>query len=114
MCRLFETIRIEADGSIPLLPWHLARMERSRSALFNSCPPIALEDILQVPDELTGTVVRCRVDYGIEILEVRFEKYIPRIICSLSMVQADDLSYPHKFAERNRLDGLRHAAGTDE
>ncbi|HRY98972.1 MAG TPA: aminotransferase class IV [Bacteroidales bacterium] len=114
MSRLFETLRIEADGSIPLLPWHLARMERSCRALFGQAPPNLNEILLQPPEDLRGMPVRCRVDYDKQIRSVQHQGYEARSIQRLALVEADDMEYPHKFAERGRLDGLRVRASADE
>lgn len=114
MCLLFETIRMEPDGTIPLLPWHQARMDRARMDLFGRADTLSLSGILLFPDSLQGKVIRCRVNYDRELVGVQYEEYIPRIIRSLSLVKANDLSYAHKFADRHRLDELRRTVGTDE
>lgn len=114
MCLLFETLRIEADGRIPLLPWHIARMERSCRVLFGTRPPVLKKILLQPPEAHRGKVVRCRVDYDSGILSITHQAYETRLVQTLSLVTVDDMEYPHKFAHRERLDALRSQAGTDE
>ncbi len=106
---LFETICIQ-NGSIQHLSYHQARFERSRSALFgDECEPLDLGAIIRPP---TGTgILKCRVVYGREILDVEYQTYTPRRIRRLKMVESS-LGYSHKFTDREALDELFERRGS--
>jgi 4-amino-4-deoxychorismate lyase len=113
MCRLFETILIR-DGKAPLLPWHQARFDRSRRMLFGLSKQIRLESLIRENLPSGDGLWRCRVDYGKDILGIRFVPHHPLRIKTLSLVEDDSMEYPHKFADRQQLEKLKGKASTDE
>lgn len=105
MCQLFETIRI-ADGKPGNLDLHEERLNRSRRKLFGLKDDLRLSDYIQVPEECSTGVFRCRVIYGQEVVSTEFTPYVPAPVRSLRMVHADNLLYDHKYLDRSRLAGL--------
>jgi 4-amino-4-deoxychorismate lyase len=99
---LLETIRIEG-GIIHNLPYHQARMNRSREHLFHTFSTIDLASHLEAPDPYV--VFRCRVLYGHEIEKIEYIPYTPKPIKHLKIVSSD-IEYRYKYAYREPLDAL--------
>jgi 4-amino-4-deoxychorismate lyase len=99
MSLLFETIRLQ-DGVFGNLKYHNFRLNESRKALFNSSGSIQLENILSIPANYNGGIYKCRIIYRLNIEEITFEPYIPRLIKSLKLVEDGKITYNHKFLDR--------------
>lgn len=99
---LLETIRIE-EGIIHNLPYHQARMNRSREHLFHTFSVIDLASHLAIPKE--NGIIRCRVLYGQEIENIEYLPYTPKEIHTLKIVSSD-IQYHYKYADRKKLDNL--------
>ncbi len=105
MCLLLETIRLE-DGVLFNLHYHNRRFNAARRDRFGLSAPLALENIIRVPENATKGLFRCRVLYSEEIQKIEFIPYVPRRINSLKLVVDDHLEYACKFADRHRIDRL--------
>lgn len=112
-CLLFETIKIQ-DRQPRNLEYHNRRMNESRRTLFGCADGIRLEEFVLVPAELDSDLFKCRVIYNESIVQVQFEKYLPRIIKTLQLVQADSIQYHHKFLDRACLDQLMKTTQADD
>jgi 4-amino-4-deoxychorismate lyase len=99
---LLETIRIEG-GIIHNLPYHQARMDKSRAALFPGTSPIDLGVHLTIPD--THSCIRCRILYGKKIEKITYLPYTPKPIHHLKIVTSD-IDYHYKYAHREPLNAL--------
>jgi len=99
---LLETIRIEG-GSIHNLPYHQARMDRSREALYHTFSSIDLRSELHIPEE--KGIYRCRIVYGQEIESIEYLPYTPKTVRRLKIVSSE-ISYRYKYADRSQLDAL--------
>jgi 4-amino-4-deoxychorismate lyase len=114
MCRLFETIKI-SDGVAENLSFHNTRLNASRKELFGCADTIDLREIITVPDRHGAGRHKCRVVYSTGIHEVIFEPYPGRSITSLKIVYCDDIEYPYKNCDREKLNALfRLRNGCDE
>ncbi len=107
---MLETIRIE-NSQICHLAWHNARLNRSRQALLGTNDIIDLGDHIRIPEDLGTGTYRCRVLYGREIDEVQFHPHRARAVRSLRLIQSDDISYEHKYADRKKLEELFELRG---
>ncbi len=94
------------------MPYHEARLNRTRQLLWASREPLALRDCLEVPDYVDNDKHKCRVTYGEEIVKVEWEKYHPRTIRSLRVVEANYLDYAFKYKDRRALDFLYDQRGS--
>ncbi len=99
---LLETIRIE-EGNIYNLPYHQARMDRSREHLFHTFSVIDLASQLSAPSD--EGIFRCRVLYGQEIEQIEYLPYVPKKIQTLKIVPSD-IDYRYKYADREKFDTL--------
>lgn len=103
---LLESIRC-VGGEPELLDHHQKRVNRSL-AEYGITPSWQLADYLSehpCPAKLHG-VVKCRLLYSEEPLEVGYATYTQRIIRSLRCVQADFVDYHIKWADRSALQSL--------
>lgn len=95
------------------LPAHNERFNRTRLTLWGLAKPMALQEIIALPDWLQpDQTYKCRVTYGREIETIEFEEYTIRPVHSLQLVNADGLDYGSKFADRQSLNALFAQRGT--
>ena len=108
---LIESIRY-VDGEPELLPLHQERIDRSL-ATYGVTPRWRLADYLAqhpCPASLVG-VVKCRLLYDAEPLEVSYAPYHRRTIGSLRAVAAPALDYHLKWADRGAVQALLELRG---
>lgn len=105
MSLLFETIRI-VNGQIQNIDYHNSRLNKSRCAVFKVHDKIRLEQYLDIPSEYTSGLVKCKVIYGLTILDVTYSKYSPRVINSIQLVTVNQINYKYKFLDRENLEQL--------
>ena len=107
---LIESIRY-IDGEPELLPLHQERVDWSLAA-YGVTPRWRLADYLAhpCPASLMG-VVKCRLLYDAEPLEVAYAPYHRRTIKSLRAVAAPALDYHLKWADREALQALLELRG---
>lgn len=109
-----ETIRF-TDGVANLLPLHCQRMMRTCREHFGCAAPELNLPLDVVPESFRKGTVKCRVTYGREIRNIEFERYTPRIVRTLRLVEADDIDYHLKYADRSDLNSIRDLRdGADE
>jgi len=96
--KLFETIQIK-DGIPQRLEYHNERMNRSRNELFCRLEEIYLEEFIQVPQEFSEGIVKCRVEYGEQIEKVEFENYQAQQHNSFYLINSK-IDYAYKFTNR--------------
>lgn len=110
MCRLYETIKV-VDGIAKHLQYHNARLNESRRKLFGMGDEVDLGNLILVPENVQSGLFKCRITYTREIEKIEFEKYLPRNIRSLKLVEANDIDYSLKYADRKRLMDLFEKRG---
>lgn len=104
-----ETINIQ-NGIVQNLHGHIARM-RETAQHFGFSAPNFPELKTLIPKELQKNAkIKCRLIYHTEINEITFEKYIPKIIKSLKLVEASP-DYSFKFSDRTELNALLSQKG---
>jgi len=97
-----ETIRL-ADGQLSNLLYHNERLNRTRWACFAATKEWDLNELIDIPQEVTQGLYKCRVTYGRKIEKIEFEVYQPRVIKSLLLVVDDAIEYGFKFLDRAAL-----------
>ena len=98
-----ETIRIE-KGRIHNLPYHNARMNRTRRELFGAREEIDLAGYIHPGPHQERT--KCRVEYTREVLQVEYVPYRMRPVHSLRLVTCDEIDYSYKSTDRQCLNDL--------
>ncbi|MBX2927802.1 MAG: aminotransferase class IV [Saprospiraceae bacterium] len=111
MCRLIETIQIR-NGQALHLRYHQQRFDDARRQLFGICESIFLEERIQVPKSFQHGTVKCRITYAGAIEKIEWESYMPRMVKSLQLVNADAVSYPFKYADRSAIHKLMLQRGS--
>lgn len=83
---------------------HEERMQRTADHFGFNTP--TLPDLKKLlPQELWNTKVKCRIIYHHTIEEISFERYIPKKITSLKLIEAS-IDYSFKLADRKSLNTL--------
>lgn len=99
-----EVIKIY-NGKIFNLPAHIERMNFTLQSFFGSTIPFSLNDE-HIPLEFREGLVKCRIVYSLENLEIEYSHYIFREINSLKIIHDNSINYSFKYAERRAFDRL--------
>ena len=105
MSLLFETIRLQ-DGVLHNLEYHNERLNHSRKTLYKSTDTFDLEQLIQIPASSKKGLFKCRVSYSREIKTIEFELYVPHVVKSLRMIEANTILYNYKYTNRGRINEL--------
>ncbi|WKN40501.1 aminotransferase class IV [Tunicatimonas pelagia] len=106
MSRFIETLCVK-QGKMQHLAYHQQRVNRSRQEVLGINQPLALDQLLRVPNEWkTVARVKCRIVYSVNIEETTFSEYVPRAIQSLRLVTHDVIQYNYKFEDRRLINHL--------
>lgn len=94
----------------------LGRADSSRntrkSRIFESELARQLSELgTRMPEDLQQGIVKCRVIYRETIKEITFERYLPKKVQSLKLVEASP-NYAFKFADRRALNALLEQKGS--
>ena len=99
-----EVIKI-CNGKIFNLPAHIERMNSTLQSFFGSTIPFSLKDE-DIPLEFREGLVKCRIVYSLENLEIEYSHYTFREINSLKIIHDNSIDYSFKYAERRAFDRL--------
>ena len=105
MSLLFETIKIVSKKMLNV-SFHNERMNRSRYELFGCRDELNLNEVVEIPNDITKEVYKCKVIYSDTIKDVEFRKYIPRKIDHLKLLQCDEIDYSYKYLDRSVFEEL--------
>jgi 4-amino-4-deoxychorismate lyase len=113
MCLLLETIKLE-KGTACNLRYHQQRVSESRSDLLGINTQLDIGAALIVPARARQGVYKCRITYGKEINEIQYIPYLLKKIKSLQLVEASEIEYNYKYADRACFDSLLDDSNCDE
>jgi 4-amino-4-deoxychorismate lyase len=113
MSLLVESIKIHCRTAWNL-PLHAARMNRSRQQLFKCQEPIDLQKVLNIPDNLTDGVYKCRIIYDTSVRRIEYLPYVPKSIASLQLLEGTLMEYGHKYEDRSQIDALKSQSTADD
>ena len=102
---LFETIQI-LNGKAQRLSYHNERLNTSRNELMCAVSDIYLQDHLEIPEDFSKGLVKCRINYGMEVGKISFEKYQAKVFSSF-ILQETSILYNHKYSNRSAFNELR-------
>jgi len=105
MSLLVETIRLES-GKLLNISFHNERMMRSRFSLFGLKTVIDLEKFISIPEAVSNSIFKCRVEYDREIRKIEFLPYIIRPVRSLKLVEDNKIEYQYKYLDRTAIEKL--------
>jgi 4-amino-4-deoxychorismate lyase len=101
----FETICVE-NRTLKNLAFHEARLNKTRRELWGYADEWTLSELIEVPDSIGNEVHKCRLSFGKEIEEIRWEPYTMRTIGKIRRVYHDDIDYSYKYEDREELNAL--------
>jgi 4-amino-4-deoxychorismate lyase len=101
---LLETIRLQ-EGRLLHLPGHQYRMDRTLKALSGIKCRIDLAGSLRIPEDKMEGRFKVRVLYRENLEKIEILPYSIRPVKRLQLVDAGQLTYPFKYADRS---GLQH------
>ena len=114
MYPLFETVCIR-DAKVMYPEWHIRRYEESFLRFYGYPPQEPLFDSVSLLDSLqrlpASDMVKMKILYGSKEKTVELSPYSSKNIQTLKMVEADDIDYSLKFADRSCLDELTARRG---
>lgn len=104
MCLLLESIKI-ANGQPQNLNWHQQRLDASRRALLGpGLLPIDLREVIDTSQLSVNEVYKARVLCDRQLQAVELTPYRARRVQTVKLLEADNLDYKHKFADRREID----------
>lgn len=103
-----ETICID-QGKVLNAAAHIDRMQRT-AIHFGFLSPSLPDLFSMLPDALHDVKVKCRILYWETLLDITFEKYQPKRVQSLQLVEASP-DYSFKYADRKELSRLLEQKG---
>ena len=101
----FETICVE-NRQLKNLSYHEARLNKTRRELWGYNDNWDLSELLQIPDLIDDSVHKCRIAYGKNVDNIRWEPYSPRSIRKIQRVYHDEIDYRYKYDNRDTLNAL--------
>lgn len=108
MSLLLETICVRA-GKFEHLAYHKARMRKTAGSLPTENLDLWLENAFATQTTALPTaLMKCRLLYTAQSIEaVEFHAYTPQPPQTLQIVEAPDLAYSAKYADRTALEALK-------
>ncbi len=100
-----ETIKIK-NKQFQNIHFHNERFNRTQQLFLKSNTLIDLSRIIEIPDDLTDEIYKCRVVYSNKIKKVEFQKYVILPIQSLQVVEHNEINYSYKYTNRELLSEL--------
>lgn len=102
-----EAIKMR-DGIPCLLSYHNERLNRTRREVFGCHDVIDVAPFIEVPPNFSKGVVKCRIVYSKELLDIQFSLYRIRTINTLKLVDGKDIDYQYKSIDRSSFDSLKN------
>jgi len=103
MYQLVESVRIE-NRQLHHIELHNQRLKKAMQLVFGVEKKIFLEDIIELPADLTENRYKCRVTVSPESINVDMKPYIQREIKTLKIVHDNEIDYSFKTDNRQQLD----------
>jgi len=103
MNQLLETIKC-IDGKAQNLVWHQKRFNQTRRQLFDCQQEIDLSVLFKQAPAIG--VYRCRLLYRQHIEKIEFMPYQTPILQRFKLIDANELDYSFKYADRQALNEL--------
>jgi 4-amino-4-deoxychorismate lyase len=111
--KIVESIRLY-HKKLFNIEYHNRRFNRTRKELFGIQENANLYDLIQIPENITEDLYKCRLIYAEKILSVEFIPYIKRKIESLELIEDNDIDYSFKYLDKSALDKLKENCKADD
>lgn len=109
MSRFLESICCKS-AAYQQLALHQKRVDETFDRYFPKSSAIQLEKIL--PEPASGKRKKVRIIYDNNHFDIDVRDYEPKVVSQLKLLDANDLNYSFKFADRSSLDELMKLRGT--
>jgi len=109
MFQFVESIKLE-NREFARIEYHNQRLNRTLSAHYPT-HQLRIQDLVEVPAELTKEVYKCRIVYSDHIEKVEFQAYTARRVSCLKIVVCDAIDYTFKTTNRQELENLANQKG---
>lgn len=106
----FETICVE-NRVLKNLTYHEARLNKTRRELWGYTNDWNLAEMIILPDWVDDEVHKCRISFGQEIENIKWEPYSPRTIRKIRKVYDNSVDYAYKYEDRGALNTLFDGRG---
>ena len=103
MCHLIESIRIE-NKKPQLLEYHNRRFNAACKMLYNLEGKFDLNHYIQLPPDISGERYKYRILFDGKKFKTEIHPYTQKRISTLRLVRMDDIEYPFKTTNRDKLD----------
>ncbi|MFV0230647.1 aminotransferase class IV [Empedobacter falsenii] len=114
MFQFIESICCE-NKRLRHLEYHQARFDRTRTDNFTEINPIVLEEIIQLPEDLTDEKYKVRIVYDREIQSVEFLPYQIKPIETIQLFEIENkINYTYKYLDRWFFDEYVKESKTDD
>jgi 4-amino-4-deoxychorismate lyase len=100
-----ETICVK-NRELKNLHYHQARLNKTRQELWGYSDQWNLSELILIPDSIENELYKCRLAYGKEIDNIKWEPYSPRTIRKIRKVYDDTIDYSYKYDSRDELNTL--------
>lgn len=91
---------------MPLLSHHQDRIDRARRRFFPKASGLKISRLLRDHELPASGLYKLRITYGEKVEKVSWEPYQQRKVETIRVVEAGDLRYTHKYADRAGLEEL--------
>lgn len=105
MFPLLETIKV-INGIPQNLLWHQKRYDHSIKSLYGRPSKLNLEETIQIPGQFKKGKVKARLLYDDKQFSIKFDRYTPRIVRSLKIIENNEIDYGFKFTDRSLFLGM--------
>jgi 4-amino-4-deoxychorismate lyase len=100
-----ETIAVK-NRQFKNIEYHEARLNKTRKELWGYSDYWKLEELINIPNNVSHDLHKCRLAYGEKIDNIRWEPYTPRTIRKIRIVHHNTVDYSFKYDQRPQLNDL--------
>ena len=111
MSQFIESLAYQ-DGDYPLIKWHQKRVNETFKEFFSDTKPFDLNSIL--PSPRSNGLQKIRLVYDQKSTQVEVIPYQKKKISGLIMIEANDINYAFKCADRSSLESLFEKRGASD
>lgn len=110
MSLLLETVKLQ-NRRFPYIFYHNLRLNKARKELFACTDVIDIAAQVSISGDIGDGIYKCSIIYNKDIVKVSFELYKRREIKKLKIIDADEIDYSYKYADRSVLNNYLSLKG---
>jgi 4-amino-4-deoxychorismate lyase len=105
--KVFETIKC-IEKNVLNLDYHNERFNRTRKELFGCSDILDIGNYIKIPSK---KLLKCKLIYADEIIDIDFAPYTKKEIKSLKLMSDDNIDYKYKYSNRDSINELYEQKG---